>query len=224
MIPDMEQAIRQALQARVEHVTPDQLRHGTAPPSTTQPARRSRWAMVGPLLAAACVALIAVAISVTTSGGDTKGAPAGSGPGGLRSLVGTSWRLILVHQDGHAAITIPQHLSASVTFERGGVFSAYDSLNEYRSTYRLVSADEILLAPALGTAAGYTGHDPARLAAISGIGGILFASDERNSQQPVSAHRRSGQLWLAASGYTLVLAEVPTATSSSEPSSTGGTR
>lgn len=213
MIPDTEQAIRQALQARVEHVTPDQLRHAISPPSTTRPARRSRWAMVGPLLAAACVALIAVAISATTSGGDTKDAPAGSGPGGSRSLVGTSWRLILVYQDGHAAIAIPRRLTASVTFERGGAFSAYDSLNEYRSTYRLVSADEILLAPALGTAAGYTGRDPARLAAIRGIGGIFFASDERNSPQPVSARRRSGQLLLAASGYTLVLDEVPIATS-----------
>ena len=216
MISDMEQSIRQALQTRVEHVTPDQLRYPTLPESTTRRARRSRWTLAAPLLAAACVALIAVAISATTSGGGTKGPAAGNGPGDLRFLVGTSWTLTSVEQDGHVAVTVPGRLGASVTFDRGGMLSAYDGLNEYRSTYRLVTADKLLVGPATSTAAGYVGHDPARLAAINGIGAMFRASDQRNSPQAISAHRHAGRLVLAASGYTLVLgSEAPVAATAS---------
>jgi hypothetical protein len=225
MIPDLEREIRSALHDRVEHVTPDQLRHANSPRAVESPTRRSSWAVVGPILAAACVALIAVAIrAIVTSGGGTKVTPAGGDQGRLTSLIGTSWRLVSVREDGHAPVAIRQPIGASVTFERGGVFSTYDGLNEYQSTYTLASADTILIAPARGTAAGYIGHDPARLAAINGIGAILYTSDQQNSPQPVSAHSRPGQLLLAANGYTLVLgAEGPVPTSSSASSSSSTT-
>lgn len=222
MTPDLEHDIRTALEDRVERVTADRLLHIDAARPATRRTPRTRWAIASPIAAAACVGLIAVIVTVVASGRDSSGTPAG-GTGrnlSLSSLIGTSWRLAWVQQDGHSAVAIPQRLSASVTFEREGVFSAQDSVNYYQATYELTTGDDMIIAGAGGTLAVYAGNDPARLAAINGIRAILYTGDGQTTAHAVAAQHRSDQLQLTANGYTLVLGgEVPVANSSAPPPS-----
>jgi hypothetical protein len=213
MTADLERELRAALQERADHVTPDRLRYANGPRTDAAAPRRSRWAVAAPVLAAACVLAIAVAIAVVgRSGGGHKAAS----DGGLRSLAGTSWRLLQVQQDGHAAVAIPPANGASVTFDRDRTFRAYDGLNDSSAPYSVAGPTTLRLGTVMSSLVGYVGHDAARLAAINGIAAI---TDQIGADSNlVSARRDSGRLTLAAHGYTLLLGdEAPVAASSSAP-------
>jgi hypothetical protein len=225
MSSDLEHDIRRALHDRVEHVTPDRLR--PVDPAHTAPRRplRTRWAVAGPIAAAACVAVIAVAITVAVSGDDPKGSPAGGRGNTVKALIGTSWALTSVRPSGHATIPIPQRLSASITFERGSGFDAQDGINAYRATYEFTAAGELVISGAGGTAVGYGGHDPATLVAARALHAVLYASSGRTTPHLVGVQHRPGRLELAAGGYTLFLTgEVRVATSSPPPPSSTRSR
>jgi hypothetical protein len=221
MTTDLEADIHCALQDRVEYITPDRLRHIDEPRTTKGPAPRTRWANVGPITAAACVALIAVAITFAPAGHKNQTNSPGA-RAGLTSLVGTSWGLTSVRADAGTSTTIPQNLGASVTFERGGVFSAQGGANAYRATYKITTATEILVAePTAQTTGGsIIGHDRSAAASANGIHAILYTAGGRATPQPVTVSHGPNQLKLTANGYTLIVAdEVPVATSSAPPCS-----
>jgi len=225
MAHDLEHDIRSALQDRVADITHDRLRYADNPPATNHRRPRTRRALAAPIAAAACVVVTAVVILLATSNHKSNGTPAGGTEtnSALSSLIGTSWSLESVQQEGHDALAIPQQLRAGVTFGSGGVFGARDGVNYFEARYDL-EADEVVIAGAGGTLAGYGGSDPATLAAISGIRAILYTGDGQATSHAVSAQLHDGRLQLTASGYTLVLdAEVSTPNSSAPPpSSTTG--
>lgn len=222
---DLEADIRRALHERAEQVTPQRLRHLDAPPpdrasddsasddpaSDQAPARSGRpvgpgrrWARTGPILVAACVAVIAVAVSLivatthgttnhTANGGTSPSRGSASGkpvPAALRSLIGTSWRLTsyipsYAPDDLIPPFKVDKFLSAGITFEPGGILLASDGINPYQATYTLTAADEIRIGPITG-------------AGTAGIAGSLSCS--------VSVCGAAGDKWSVRDAISTLMA------------------
>jgi hypothetical protein len=77
-------------------------------------------------------------------------------------------RLVAISHGGNVT-RIPPRLQVDLRFSPGGQFGASDGVNFHGGTYR-ATGDGFTASALAGTLAGYAGHDPAVLLAISAIG------------------------------------------------------
>jgi hypothetical protein len=239
---DLEQLIRDALTSTVpeppHEVQTDRviaaartrrqfLLRRSASPRGTRPGRRSRWAVAGPVLAAACVAVLAAAIALisVSNDGTTRPPVAKPNPSGpvtsgdsAAALIGTSWTLATVRQDGQEALTIPANLGAVVSFEADGILRGKDGVHGFGAKYRLSGKDELVIADGSVTLNRYDGDDPLTWAAVHGMLAVLLGVDPRGTEpaptpQTVTFRKDARALQLSGSGYTLTFTASPASAS-----------
>ena len=111
-------------------------------------------------LAGACTLLVSLALAACGSATSAKSVSAG--------VTGSAWQVVTISHDGKAT-SIPTRLQVAMRFSPGGQFGANDSVNFHSGTYR-AAGDGFTTSALSSTGAGYAGHDPAVLLAISAIG------------------------------------------------------
>jgi len=105
-------------------------------------------------------------------------------------------------------------LILALQFSPGGQFGASDSVNFYRGTYRTTS-DGFTTSALAGTAAGYPGHDPAILLAISAIGSF-------GNGAHATVTLTADQLTVGVGSYTLTCQRRSPRPDAPAPAGTGG--
>jgi hypothetical protein len=83
-------------------------------------------------------------------------------------FTGYAWRVVAISHDGEVT-SIPARLQVALRFSPGGHFGANDGINFHSGTYRR-TGDGFTTSALSSTSAGYAGHDPAVVLAISAIG------------------------------------------------------
>jgi hypothetical protein len=121
------------------------------------PMRRHAWLLA---LAGACTLLVPLALAACGSATSAKSVSA--------RVTGSAWQVVTISHDGKAT-SIPTRLQVAMRFSPGGQFGANDSVNFHSGTYR-AAGDGFTTSALSSTGAGYAGHDPAVLLAISAIG------------------------------------------------------
>jgi hypothetical protein len=86
----------------------------------------------------------------------------------VAGFTGYNWQVVAISRDGKVA-SIPARLQVALRFSPGEQFGANDSVNFHGGTYR-TTGDGFTTSALSSTLAGYAGHDPAVLLAISAIG------------------------------------------------------
>ena len=113
------------------------------------------------------LALVSVCIFLTSPtlaacGSSTSARPVSPG------FTGYDWQVVAISHGGKVT-SIPARWRVALQFSPGGQFGANDSVNFHSGTYR-ATRDGFTTSGMGATAAGYAGHDPAVLLAISAIG------------------------------------------------------
>jgi hypothetical protein len=175
------------------------------PHGVAWPMRHRAWF---PAFVAARILLISLAVAAC--GSATSAGPASPG------FTGYDWQVVAISHGGKVT-SIPARLRVALRFSPGGQFGASDGVNFYGGTYR-TAGDGFTTSVLAGTLAGYAGHDPAVLLAISAIGS--FGDGAR-----ASVELTGGRLVVGVGSYTLTCqrrgpqADVPAA-----PAGTGDQR
>ncbi len=107
-----------------------------------------------------CITLASLALAACGSA-----TPASSGSS---RFTGYDWQIVTISHDGKVT-NVPAQLKVALQFSPDGQFGANDSVNFHSGTYRATS-DGFTTGTLASTLAGYGGHDPAVLLAISAIG------------------------------------------------------
>jgi hypothetical protein len=110
-------------------------------------------------------------------------------------FTGYDWQVSAISHDG-VETSIPARLHVALQFGPYGQFSANDSVNMQRGDYRATS-DGFTTSWLGGTGAGYAGHDPAVLLAVSAI--ASFDNDDVRATVKLTADR----LVVDVASYTL---------------------
>ena len=111
-------------------------------------------------LAGACIVLMSLAVAACGSATSTRSASPG--------FTGHAWQVVAISHGGKVT-SIPARLQVALRFSPGGQFGASDSVNFHGGIYH-TTGDGFTTSALAGTLAGYAGHDPAVLLAISAIG------------------------------------------------------
>jgi len=111
-------------------------------------------------LAAVCIFATSLAVAACSSA-------ASAGPVSP-GFTGYDWQVVAISHGGKVT-SIPARWRVALQFSPGGQFGANDSVNFHSGTYR-ATRDGFTTSGMGATAAGYAGHDPAVLLAISAIG------------------------------------------------------
>src|SRR5215469_13288563 len=122
-----------------------------------RPMRRRAW-----FLALACACTLLMSLALAACGSATSARPVSPG------FTGYAWQVVAISHDGQVT-SIPARLQVALRFSPGGQFGASDSVNFHSGTYR-TTGDGFTTSAVSSTGAGYAGHDPAVLLAISAIG------------------------------------------------------
>jgi hypothetical protein len=121
------------------------------------PMRHRAWFLA---LAGACILLTSPAVAAC--GPATSARPPSPG------FTGYVWQVAAISHGGKVT-SIPARLQVFLRFSPGGQFGANDSINFHSGRYR-TTGDGFTTSALSSTGAGYAGHDPAVLLAISAIG------------------------------------------------------
>ena len=128
-------------------------------------------------------------------------------------FTGYVWQVVAISHGGKVT-SIPARLQVALRFSPGGQFGANDSINFHSGTYS-VAGDGFTTSALSSTLAGYAGHDPAVLLAISAIGSF-------DNGVHATVRLTADRLVVSVGSYTLTCqrrgpqADVPT------PAGTGG--
>jgi hypothetical protein len=128
-------------------------------------------------------------------------------------FTGYVWQVVAISHGGKVT-SIPPRLQVALRFSPGGQFGANDSINFHSGTYRITS-DGFTTSALSTTLAGYAGHDPAVLLAISAIGS--FDNGVR-----ATVKLTAGQLVVGVGSYTLTCQRRGPQASVPTPAGTGG--
>ena len=163
--------------------------------------RRARFrALVG-------VGIVLASLALAACGSATSARPVSPG------FTGYDWQVIAISH-GRNVTSIPARMRVVLQFSPGGQFGANDSINFLSGTYRTTS-DGFATSELASTLAGYAGHDPAVLLAISAIGSF-------DNGVHATVRLTADRLVVSVGSYTLTCqrrgpqANVPT------PAGTGG--
>jgi len=113
-------------------------------------------------LAGACIVLASLALAAC-------GSAMSATPVSPR-FTGYDWQVVAISHGGQVT-NIPARIQVVLQFTPGGQFGANDGINFHSGTYRTTS-DGFTTGDLASTLAGYAGHDPAVLLAMSAIGSI----------------------------------------------------
>jgi hypothetical protein len=113
-------------------------------------------------LALARVCIVLASLALAACGSVRSARPVSPG------FTGFDWQVVAISHDGQAT-SIPARMQVVLQFSPGGQFGASDGINFHSGTYRTTS-DGFTTSDLASTLAGYAGHDPAVLLAISAIG------------------------------------------------------
>ena len=107
---------------------------------------------------------------------------------------GYVWQVVAISHGGKVT-SIPARLQVALRFSPGGQFGANDSINFHSGTYS-VAGDGFTTSALSSTLAGYAGHDPAVLLAISAIGSF-------GNGVHATVNVTAGRLVVGVGSYTL---------------------
>jgi len=128
-------------------------------------------------------------------------------------FTGYVWQVVAISHGGKVT-SIPARLQVALRFSPGGQFGANDSVNFHSGTYR-TTGDGFTTSDMASTLAGYAGHDPAVLLAISAIGSF---GNGVHATVKLTADR----LVVGADSYTLTCQRRGTQADVPAPAGTGG--
>jgi hypothetical protein len=110
-------------------------------------------------------------------------------------FVGYNWAVVSISHEGMTT-SVPGTYSVSLQFTPDGHFGANEPVNYHSGQYR-VTPDGFTLSGLSATAAGYAGHDPVIVLAVSAVSAF-------GNEAPVLAAVNGNALTVTVSGYTLV--------------------
>jgi hypothetical protein len=158
-------------------------------------------------LALAGVCIFLTSLALAACGSATSARPVSPG------FTGYDWQVVAISHDGKIT-SIPAPMQVALQFSPGGQFGANDSINFYSGTYRTTS-DGFTTSVLASTLAGYVGHDPAVLLAISAIGSF---DDGAQATVKLTADR----LVVGVGSYTLTCQRRGPRADAPAPAGTGG--
>jgi hypothetical protein len=172
------------------------------PQGVVWPTRHQAWfrALVG-----ACTLMMSLALAACGSAPSATSVSAG--------FTGYAWQVVAIGHDGKLT-SIPPREQVALRFSPGGQFGADDSVNFHSGTYRTTS-EGFTTSALSSTLAGYAGHDPAVLLAISAI--ASFDNGVRARAQ-LNGHR----LVVDVGSYTLTCQRHGPQADVAAPEGTGG--
>jgi hypothetical protein len=156
-------------------------------------------------LIGACILLMPVALAACGSATSAKSVSPG--------FTGYVWQVVAISYDGKVT-GIPAGLQVALRFSPGGQFGANDSINFHSGTYRM-TGDGFTTSALSSTLAGYAGHDPAVLLAISAIGSF-------DNGVHAAVKLTADRLVVGVGSYTLTCRRRGPRPTSSPPAGTGG--
>ncbi|HEX4432622.1 MAG TPA: hypothetical protein VHZ96_25350 [Frankiaceae bacterium] len=105
-------------------------------------------------------------LAIAGCGSATAGTPADATVAG-GAFAGYKWQVVTITHAGKQT-PIPARYDVYLSFARSGQFGANEPVNYHGGTYR-TTGDGFTTGPMSSTAAGYGGHDPVTLLAVSAI-------------------------------------------------------
>ena len=159
------------------------------------------------LLALAGVCIVLASLALAACGSATSARPVSPG------FTGYDWQVVAISHGGQVT-SIAARMRVALQFSRGGQFGANDGINFHSGRYRTTS-DGFTTGELASTLAGYAGHDPAVLLAISAIGSF-------DNGVHATVKLAGDRLVVGVGSYTLTCQRGGPRADAPAPASTGG--